>query len=369
MKGGAPATSGTGRLRQRLGASLARRLAFGQGHPLTFRLGALFMSKARRRAFFDALEPPGSAALAAARRDGAARDRRLAALLPELLDAGWYATAHGLPAPRDARRHYLATGRHAGLAPALALAGPDGRRLGQAGAERLLRAGAEAGTRATGLLAPDDAQARQAMALTNPRGVALAVVTANFGGIAPLLPADPAWAARADFLLFTDRVFPACGPWQAVHANYHSIDPFWRARFVKTHLSLYLARYEAALWVDDGILICRDPSDIVRPDMLPDTSTGAGLAGFAAEAPGAVLDPRVFRLRPGAAESRSLGAAWWRGMMARLDAAGPEIGPEAGPDTEAAALTAALAEAGIAPQLLPGGPLAHSRDVAARAGA
>jgi hypothetical protein len=356
MTVGAPATTRTGRLRQRLGASLARRLAFGQGHPLPFRLRALFMSKSRRRAFFDALEPPGSAALAAVRRAGAARDRRLAALLPELLDAGWYATAHGLPTPRAARRHYLDTGRHKGLAPAPALAGADGRRLGPAGAERLLRAGAEAGLRATGLLAPDDAQARQAMALANPRGVSLAVVTANFGGIAPLLPADPAWGARADFLLFTDRVFPACGPWQAVHANYHSIDPFWRARFVKTHLSLYLARYEAALWVDGDVLICRDPSDILAPGTLSD----AAIAGFAADGPGAALDPRIFRLRPGAATSRSFGAAWWREMMARPDATGSE--------TEAAALTAALEGAGIAPQRLPGGPLARSPDFVARAG-
>lgn len=346
MSGPAPAASGAGRLRQRLGQSLAKRLAFGQGHPIGFRIRALFMSKTRRRTFFDALAPPGSPALAAARRAQAARDRRLAAILPAHLDAAWYARTHALPGPGAARRHYLDTGAGKGLAPAPGLAGADGTRLGQDGAARLLRAGAEAGFRATGLLAPDDGRARQAMALANPRGVGLAVVTVNFGGIAPLLPADPDWAARADFLLFTDRVFPACAPWQPVHANYHSIDPFWRGWFVKTHLSLYLARYPAVLWLDPGVLVCRDPAETI-PE--------APLAAFACDR--GAPDPRVLWLRPGDAEARSLGAAWWRALMAA---------PEAAPGTEAAALTAALAET-PPPRLLPG-PLGESGDFAIRAG-
>jgi hypothetical protein len=349
-----PATSGPGRLRQRLGQSLAKRLAFGQGHPLSFRLRALFMSKSRRRAFFDALEPPGSAALAAAVRARDLRERRLATLLPQLLDADWYAQTHGLSGPGQARRHYLATGRHAGLAPTPALAGANGVSLSQSGAERLLRAGAEAGVRAAGLLAPDDPQAHQAMALTNPRAVTLAVVTANFGGIAPLLPADPSWGAQADFLLFTDRVFPARGPWQPVHANYYSIDPFWRGWFVKTHLCLYLARYPAVLWIDSDVLLCRDPAEILPPETLDD----APLSGFDAETPGAGLDPRAFWLRPGAKASRSLGAAWWREMMTHA---------ETTPEAETTSLATAIAATGTQPQLLPGS-LARSPDFALRSG-
>jgi hypothetical protein len=135
----------------------------------------------------------------------------------------------------------------------------------------------------------------------------IAVVTASFGGALELLPADPDWAAQADFFVFADRRFTRPEPWRQVHASYHSIEPAWKTAFLRTHLPTFFTCYAHVLWIGRDVLLTENP---VRG--LPEDGD-------------LILDPaardgaEVMWLRPSAPCVARFCRTWWSEMLRSSD--------------------------------------------------
>ena len=302
-----------------LGRSVRKRLALARGEPAATWPGILFASDVK------ALER--------------ARAR--------FFDAPWYADIHGLGDPDRAWTHYLASGRARNHAPFADLAGPDGKHLSQLGTEFLLRAGIGIGGGETAPLDPSDPDAADPLAIGNPEGKKVAVVTALFGTNEVLLPVDPGWAENADFYVFSDRKFLDRGLWQQLQPTYFNLEPRRRTAFFKTHLPGFFSSYERVLWLDETFLLCVDPARIVLdlPADAPDLALfrqaeGAGLVAEAAKAarlgrddtasllaqlretsahrafrrPG-LFSTEVLLMRPDSEALRRMCTHWWRYIM------------------------------------------------------
>ena len=302
-----------------LGRSVRKRLALARSEPASAWPGILFASDVK------ALER--------------ARAR--------VFDAPWYADVHGLADPDRAWSHYIARGRARNHAPFADLAGPDGKHLSQLGTEFLFRAGIGIGSGETAPLDPSDPDAADPLAIGNPAGKGIAVVTALFGTNELLLPVDPGWAENADFYVFSDRKFADRGLWQQVQPSYFNLDTQRRTAFFKTHLPSFFASYERVLWLDQAILLCIDPAQIAlaMPADPPDLAAfrqpeSAGLVAEAAKAArlgaddtASILaqlretsDHRAFRrptplssevllMRPDSEALRRMCTHWWRYIM------------------------------------------------------
>ena len=357
-----------------LSDALRNRLALASGESLRETVRIFLATKQERRKIaarkFPGRSIPTGGTPAHVSPSGSSVPRR------DLVDTSWYSDVHALPDGTDVWDHFLSIGLPAAMAPRSSLAGPDGLHLSPRGAEFLHRLGLPLGAAADRALDPADVSALDPWTVENPSAKPLAVVTAATDPEDRLLPVAPAWTARADFFVVTDRHFPAPDPWRPVRPVHHSLEVQRRTAFARTHLPTFFSAYSRVLWVDPGVLVTADPAELLELPGAAFSSYRTGSTTLVAEAAAVALsggdtaeavaafvgdvadngalsqtalhDHRVLLIDPMAEAVRHLMAVWWRRTMRGTHAGGPT-------------LSAALAETpGLGVGDLPGGSLDRS---------
>ncbi len=195
-----------------------------------------------------------------------------------LLDAPWYANAHGLAAAGQARKHFTETGLVEGFAPNATLAGPDQRTLAPWAYGVMRRLGYALRAPSVGPLSSSGlAQSRDGA--TDPEhapvhadqpvagsGKTLAVVTSIMGPFDGLQLLPQAFASNADYILITDQRFRNSTIWKTRSLGQIENAPSdrLRSRYPKAHLTRIVKNYDWVLWVDGNIGFCLDPIGLVR---------------------------------------------------------------------------------------------------------
>jgi hypothetical protein len=281
-----------------------------------------------------------------------------------LLDAGWYAGAHGVRR-EEAEAHFRTRGLAGGLAPQEALAGVDGRHLSGRGAEFLLRLGLPLGV----VAGEHAAEGLDPWAIGNPARRSLAVVTAIAAPGERLLPVPPDWASGADFYVVSAFTLADCGVWRIVRPVFHHPDPARVTAFTRTHLHTFFGAYARVLWLDPGVICCTDPAALAEgaplavfrkdgrtlaAELAAQGAEAADVIGRLADHPAFnstdVYDPTVLLADPADAGVADFMARWWRHALR---------GPAAG----GSAFTIAAAEMpGLSPGELPGRVIEGSPD-------
>lgn len=199
---------------------------------------------------------------------GKQRDRKRGlrrSLASELLDAEWYAAAHGVSLSGDALlTHCADVAFTRGFAPRASMAAADGVSLAPWALAALRRLGVAFRAPSTGPLKADAPGVARLEDLENPRGVRLAVVSSIIGPF-DALPIQPAaYADRVDFFVVTDRMFEPLGPWRPVVCPVEHPNPRIRSRYAKANLAALFPAYEWTLWVDGNVALLVDPLDFLE---------------------------------------------------------------------------------------------------------